>query len=413
MAEIYSGISLTESLIYKYRNIDCINLYYIYNKYSNIDTITFETLLSDQEINKIVETNYFNTSISLLFDTFINIDFVNIDFNKILHVYIALFGIFGHFNKRKDCNNSFMFIELHVTNYSNLQNKLIVRPGVVELRACSTDNYNLMVETLNTLSSNISNESYIINTSKKTLNNWLSITHNKHNYDSIISSLMTNAGFYISNTSNDSVENFLFFKKQYTDAIMNADYIMFWPFVNCYSLNILNNKKKLKDTKYIDLVALKNLVAIFDNKRILLLTPFKTLIDIQYNSKNLYKLRKTDNLSNIKLDTIEAFVTTYPNRKHNNFIETYTYYIQEIDKMFSKNTYDIFTCSCGCYGLLLCDYVHKTYNVTCVYIGNSINAFFGISFGPQENDEYYLKSDINVRYRLMENIENNLYGYKN
>lgn len=413
MSEIYSGISLTESLIFKYKNIDCINLYYIYNKYNNIDTITFETLLSNQEITKVVETYYFNTTYTLLFDTFINIDFVNIDFNKILHVYIALFGIFGHFNKRKDGNNPFMFVELHVTNYSNLQNKLIVRPGTVELRACNTDNYDLMIGTLNTLSSNINNESYIINTSKKPLDNWLSITHNKHNYDSIISSLMTNAGFYISNTSNDSVENFLFFKKQYTEAIMNADYIMYWPFLSCFSLNILNNKKKLKETKYIDLRPLNNLVEIFDNKSILFLTPFKTLIDIQYNSKKLYKLRKTDNLSNIKLDTIEAFVTTYPNRKHNNFIETYTYYTQEIDKMFSKNTYDIFTCSCGCYGLLLCDYVHKTYNITCVYIGNSINTFFGISFGPHENDEYYLKSDLNVRYRLMENIENNLYGYKN
>ena len=81
--------------------------------------------------------------------------------------------------------------------------------------------------------------------------------------------------------------------------------------------------------------------------------------------------------------------------------------------MFSENKYDIFTCSCGCYGLLMCNYVYTKYNITCLYIGNFINNLFGISFSPKDADTpFYLKSDLHKRYQLMENIENNLYGYK-
>ena len=34
----------------------------------------------------------------------------------------------------------------------------------------------------------------------------------------------------------------------------------------------------------------------------------KKLVDIQYKSGNIYKLLKTNNLTNIKLDTIESFL---------------------------------------------------------------------------------------------------------
>ena len=359
---------------------------------------------------EIVARHTFNDSYNIFFETFRTADYIKLDFNKLLYIYISVFQIFRH--KRITECGLYSYVLTSIPDYLTMDNKLIIRPGIVELRACSTDDYKLIVESLSELSKNINNELYIVNKTKERLDNWLSTMHDLKNYNIIIALLMTNAGFYISNDATNALENFLFFKNHYINAIINADYIMHWPFVNCYALNILNNKKKIKDVTYINLTDNKSLVLLFDNKQILFLTPFKTLVDIQYNSKNLYKLRRSNNLSNVKLDTIEAFLTTYPNKKHNNFIETYTYYINEIDTMFSKNSYDVFTCSCGCYGIILCDYVYRKYNITCVYIGNRINEFFGILFKKTDYDMYYIKSDLDKRYLNVENIENNLYGYK-
>ena len=90
---------------------------------------------------------------------------------------------------------------------------------------------------------------------------------------------------------------------------------------------------------------------LLNNKNILFLTPYKNKIDNIYNSGRIYKLRKSINLENINLYTIEAFLTTYPNIKHKNFKETFKYYCDEIDKNFINNKFDIFLCSAGCYGI--------------------------------------------------------------
>jgi len=293
-----------------------------------------------------------------------------------------------------------------------MTNKLIIRPGIIELRACNLTHHPIIIESLTALSNHIHDNKYVRETAKKGLDNWLSTRHDRKNYEHILSDLMTNAGFYISDDVTAAIDNFYFFKDKYTHAIVNADYIMQWPFVNCYALNILNEKKKIKKVEYINLTDTNNLVMLFNDKSILFVTPFKKLIDSQYTSGNLYKLRRSNNLTRVRLDTIEAFLTTYPNRKHNSFIETYKYYVQEIDAMFAKNKYDIFTCSCGCYGIILCEYVYRTYNVTSVYVGNAINKFFGISFTSADHNVYYVKSDLHMRYKDMDKIENNVYGFR-
>lgn len=150
----------------------------------------------------------------------------------------------------------------------------------------------------------------------------------------------------------------------------------------------------------------------------MLITPFKDEIDKVYETGNIYKLKKNKNLENINLVTIESFLTTYPNKKHKNFIETYLYYCEKIDDEFKKTQFDIFTCSVGCYGLLLCNYVNKKYNITTLYIGHVINYIFGIltprNYTSNINDicniENYSMSELNIKYKNIEKIENNTYG---
>jgi hypothetical protein len=408
MEIIFTGLSLTDNIIYKYDNYNCINLYYLYNYCLNVKYSEYHNILNkNTEIINITDVFILNTSYDILFENFKCLEYIDLDFNKILHIYIF---IFCKFNKCNKIINNNIFINKYIPDYLNIKHKLIIRPGIVELRACSTTDNNLILNSIYKLSQNINNEEIINNIKNKPLSNWIAITHDSDNYDIIIATLMTNAGFYFYEDKEDAFNNFLFFKNGYINALYNSDFIMHWSFVNCYALNILNEKKKIKECNYIDIACDKYLIQIFNNKNILFLTCFKKLVDIQYNSGNIYKIHNT--LTNIKLDTIETYLTTYPNKKHKNFIETYTYYTNEIDIMFSNNNYDIFTCACGCYGLLLCNYVYTKYNITSLYIGNCINTFFGISHNNKFN-EYYIKSDLNERYTNINYIDNNSYGYTN
>jgi len=409
---IFSGFSVSDALIFSHGTYTCINLYYMHNKYATTDYVSHAMLSTDNELANLVSQFRFNVTYNILFETIRVSDYISLDFNKLLCIYIALFGIFNSKSRIINTGTLYSYVDIHIPNYISITNKLLIRPGIVELRACGLTHQSIINESLAALSNHIHDDTYVRKTAKKGLDSWISIRHDRTNYEYILSDLMTNAGFYISDDVTAAIYNFYFFKDKYTHALVHADYIMHWPFVNCYALNILNEKKKVKKVEYINLTDTSNLVSLFDHKSILFVTPFKELIDSQYTSGNLYKLRKSNNLTRVRLDTIEAFLTTYPNRKHNSFIETYQYYIQEIDLMFSKHKYDIFTCSCGCYGIILCEYVYRTYNVTSVYVGNAINMFFGISFSPATHGVYYAKSDLDKRYKDMDKIENNMYGFR-
>lgn len=416
MSIIFSGIQLNSNEItFIYDNYLCINLFEIYKNITfNIEDENLLLLLKkNNDIVNIKNTYIFNPAYDLLFEQFKNISYNDIDYNKIIYIHITLFKIFNGCLK---INNVKTNSYINKINFLNINNKLIIRTGVVELRACNIINNDIFNKAIMEVANNINNESYIMNTSKTNkLKCWITTFHDYNCYIKTIIGLMTNAGFYFSGID-DCITNFNFFKTEYISAMENANYLTHWPFLNCFSLNILNNIKKNKNLELIQYPSDNDLISLFNNKSILFLTPFKELIDTQYNNQTIYKLRKKNNLTNIKLDTIEVFLTTYPNVKHSNFIETYNYYISKIDDMFTKNNYDIFTCSCGCYGIILCNYVFKKYNITSFYIGNRINSFFGIKFNNKntnldENYDLFLMSDLNEKYKNLENVDNNSYGF--
>ena len=401
MEILFSGMSNENILYFELENNKCINLLYIYNNNINLDTL------------QLLDKFTFNSSYDLLYISFINLEYINVDFNEIIKLYVKLFRIFNNYPNKRIENQPIINKNIE-TNYKNIDNKLIIRTGIIELRACYITNNEHLRKSMSDITSNIDDHNYL----NKIANNhqcWISVEHDPINYSTYIVKLMMQAGFHVDSNLDEAIEAFLFFKNGYINAIRNCDYLTFWSFLNCYSLNILNDIKKTKNINHVNYPNDKDLCDIFDNKNILFLTAFKDLIDKQIKTKNIYKLRKNYNLTNIKLTTIEAFLTTYPNKKGKNFIETYNYYIAKIDEMFLLNKYDIFTCSCGCYGILLCNYVYNKYKITSFYMGNYINVFFGIAFKKLDNtyynEEFFFKSDLNSRYLNLENIENNLYGY--
>jgi hypothetical protein len=421
MTEIYISFNNNENnYIYDSNNI---NSYYFYKLYESQDIylITADQFYIQNKIifDKLLEFNlvpiYKN-----LYDEFISNDYnENINFNKIIYIFLLIFSIF---NKNKRIINKHELNQFSCNDI--MDNKLIIRPGVVELNVVNEILYgdkNIMLKVIEKIKLNYNDEKFFYNVPGSKF--WIGTSHTFNDYYYHLTRLITNAGFYFNcNDSIDQIYNSLYkFSIEYRECIYNSDYIGYWPFLNCYMLDILNEKKQINKINHCCLPSGVGAINYFNNKTILFLTPFKKQIDKIYESNNIYNIYKNPehNFKNIKLITLEAYVTTYPNNIHNNFDETMQYYKDEIDYIFINNKIDIFTCTVGCYGLELCNYVYKKYNITSVYYGNLMNSVFGVlmnrnlSHSAYINIEYCEYSDLNERYKNIDKIENNCYGYIN
>jgi len=410
----YCGLILKENK--KYLVDNCINLNYFYQIYKNIpkNEITFNKFINLEEVKEILRGEFYGMYDSL-FEQFLNNEYIKeYDFNKIIHFNLLFYLLFKNKNKINESLKYDFLIKNSVIN-ENFKGKLLIRTGIVELRVINSYLYGdkqLMKDAVNNICLNYKNENYIYN---QPIPNWIGIDHEQIYYESYLKASMTNAGFYFNELNVDNaIENLDFLSNEYKKAILNCDYLMYWNFLNCYCLDILNEKKKTNKIDFFLYDENSKIYDLLNNKKILLLTPFKEKIDKIYKNGNIYKLKKNRNLENIDLVTVETFLTTYPNKKHNDFKQTFKYYCEMIDYEFSNKNFDLFTCSTGCYGLLLCNYVYKKYNVTSLYIGHVINYIFGIisnrNLFDSVNIEYYEKSDLNIKYKNIEKIENNTYG---
>jgi hypothetical protein len=406
-----NGFNLDES---KFLIDTTINLYYFYKKFDLIDINNFNSaILYNSNEFKTLKEGYLNASYDLLQHNIIISEYIDIDFNKIIFLYKLIFLFFNKKKRIRENQNLNIDNSLYIFNESfedNFKNKMFLRPGIVELQIVYSFLYGdkkTIQKAIDNIITNYENNKFYYNDTKSC---WITNYNTVNDYSVYIKKMMTNAGFYCDKDKGNFFRNLEFFCENYKNALYNSDYILNWSFLNMYALNIINEKRR--DNKKIILFNYneKFILNLINNKKVLFITPFKEKVDRIYKSGNLYKINK--NYENINLVTIESFLTTYPNKKHNCFIETVNYYYEKIDEEFKNTNFDTFTCSAGCYGLILCNYVYTKYKITTLYIGHDINTWFGIISNRNFNmmNEYCEFSDLNQRYLNIDKIEDNCYG---
>jgi len=193
--------------------------------------------------------------------------------------------------------------------------------------------------------------------------------------------LMTNAGFYLSdNPAETDGEALCFWAKKYLDALAGTHFL--FPYPTCYPNffvpqdHLFRQQGVIKD--YVAFPEPEKFYATLKGHDILLMTPFYNEVNGLYSSKRLFNLYTDIAVPDFSLTAVPAYISTYPNRPHGSWNETFQHLIAEIDRAFAANTFSIFFASCGCYGMPICHYVHTRYGCTSVYIGNYINTLFGI-----------------------------------
>jgi hypothetical protein len=117
---------------------------------------------------------------------------------------------------------------------------------------------------------------------------------------------------------------------------------------------------------------------LLEGHNVLFLSPLADAVNEQVRSGRVRHLYKDYRMPEFNLEAIPAWISTWPNRPHGDWSETFGRTCDAIDVAYRARPFDVFMSSCGCYGLPVSDHVRKTYGAKVIYLGNIANAYFGV-----------------------------------
>ena len=188
--------------------------------------------------------------------------------------------------------------------------------------------------------------------------------------------------------SHDDIKEYV---KQYIKSCKNSNILCIWSGIMYKQGEILYNflKKCTKNQKYICAQALEpyyymnnnnyKLNEIFKNKKILIVNSHINTINSQISNNNYKKLfikPLFDDSTKIKIYK--------PSQQNagNNDVNNWIYHIEkmksDINELNKNYNFDIALLSCGGFGMLLSDYIYTKLNKSVIYVGGSLQLFFGI-----------------------------------
>jgi hypothetical protein len=273
--------------------------------------------------------------------------------------------------------------------------KLYVRYGNVELRAVNSfiSDHNSILKEIETIRENQASEDFMYAPAR--VRHWLDFSDTGFN----LRKLMTNAGFYFSNSDpNSTIEHWV---GAYLKGLAKADY---WLTHDAYPFFFKTQgflyQQNNRVVPYIQFPPRKDFYKSISGRKILILTPFADQINALADSGRIFKLYNDFELDHFDILAIPADISTYPNRPHQSWSDTYEHLCRKIDSAFSTHSIDIFFASAGCYGIPVCSYVNDTFGCASIYYGHYINSLFGILTGPRQtppltqNLENWMEGDL-------------------
>ncbi|WP_075220660.1 hypothetical protein [Acuticoccus yangtzensis] len=123
-----------------------------------------------------------------------------------------------------------------------------------------------------------------------------------------------------------------------------------------------------------------------NEERLLFVTPLASIVDDAYRTGDIFDIWNDVVPYRYELDTVQAHVSTYPNRPHSDWLDTFERLCADVDAAISRRRPTMFFAACGCYGLPICLHVWETHGIGATYLGNNIHMYFGVVQGATEND---------------------------
>jgi hypothetical protein len=185
----------------------------------------------------------------------------------------------------------------------------------------------------------------------------------------------------------------------------NKEYFQFKDQLNNYYNKYFNHKNYLNKQlfRYWTDNYSASIYKYLDNKKVLIVNSFGSLIYQQYISGNVHKIFPDFPILN-NIDYVDFPYTFFNSGPHENFFETLNFYYD----LIKQKNFDIALVSCGPYGCILVDLIVKNLNKSAITMGSGITPMFGINPGK---DEPFWISEIPKKYIPLEyeKIENGRY----
>lgn len=270
-------------------------------------------------------------------------------------------------------------------------NTLYGRYGNVELRVLENwlqDREGLLVEYRKVMEQH-SDEDYMY--CDQASRHWLSSDDKNYN----LRKLMTNAGFYPGLV--DGEEDLNCWAEEFLAALAASkslfSYPMAYPFYFATQGHLFAKCGVIAD--YIKFPQPEAFYAMLAEHDVLFVTPFAAEVGENFATGQLFQLYTDIVMPTFSLRTLKSHVSTYPNRPHGSWRETYQSLIDDIDKAYRERPFSLFFAASGCYGMPLCRYVYKRYGCASVYYGNHLNTLFGVRMACNED---FLTGRRNLQY---------------
>jgi hypothetical protein len=190
--------------------------------------------------------------------------------------------------------------------------------------------------------------------------------------------LCFNAGFFPNNKKLLKA-----FRAVYFESSKQIDYLCVWNYLNHFNRKRkwIKNFPNIKEFFNLGVVGHdQNWIKSLENKRILVVHPFKATIE-----KQMKRRRKLGILPKMKsLEVIQAVQTIAEERdkRFKTWFDALAYMKKEID----KKDFDIALIGCGAYGLPLAAHV-KRRGKQAIHVGGALQLFFGIRGKRWENSK--------------------------
>ena len=298
------------------------------------------------------------------------------------------------------------------------EKNLYIRYGNVELRALEfiLRNPSALSEIIDKLLTQMDNEEYIYASMVSGDAKWLTAADGAFN----LKALMHTAGFYFSPDKSGAIEDLNSWATKYFKALLTPNSFLF-PYPDCYPF-FLNVWKELVENEpafkpnYLYFPSPKLFFEMLKHKTVLILTPFKDLMERMVSELRLKNLYTDFEISDIKFIFVQAPVSLYPNRPGSGWHSTFLAMAQSIDEIIIREGVDLFTASCGAYGLPISSHVYQKHCLTTVYYGNYLNSLMGIRQqcsidfeAGKINDNLRLSSDLRGRFEGVERVDGGRY----
>ena len=209
----------------------------------------------------------------------------------------------------------------------------------------------------------------------------------------LINSMLFGAGIQFK-TKNDCK----LYKELYNASVSNTTLIGIWDnimYLQCkLYMDFIKDKNKMcasaLDPFYYMDEPIYNLNNLLKNKKILIITSHKETTELQLN--------KLDHLFNKPIFDNNTFYIYKPAQQNGGSHDTnawthhYNLMTQDLTNIYKEFAYDLALVSAGGFGMLLCNFIYTNTGASVIYVGGSLQLYFGIMGKRWQNNESIIKN---------------------